>query len=288
MKNFLFALLLSTRVLDLISWLNRKRVPIICYHSVTSDADRVERDPHKQHIPLSLFLSHLDYLQEHHNVISLSQYVDARRNNRRLPDRSVVLTFDDGFEDFYTVAAPHLCQRRLPATVFIITERAYGRLIPKGESFLNWDQIRELAAAGIEIGSHTCSHVPLSELSLEEATKELSASRAFLESNVGCSPIPLSYPFGQTSESISRLAQALGFTCAIATDSGPNSEEASIFRLGRTVIASDDGVAPFAARVSGLTSWIDRCRRFLRAEQNVSWKRSFDRYGSTAPDFYPD
>jgi peptidoglycan/xylan/chitin deacetylase (PgdA/CDA1 family) len=288
MKKFLFALLFSTRVIGLISWLNRKRVSIICYHSVTSDADRVERDPYKQHIPLTRFLSHLDYLQENHNVISLSQYVDARRNNRRLPNRSVVLTFDDGFEDFYTVAAPHLRQRQLPATVFIITERAFGRSVPQGESCLSWDQIRELAAAGIEIGSHTCSHVPLSELSLEEVTKELSESRAFLESNVGCSPVPLSYPFGQTSESIAQLAQSLGFTCAIATDSGPNSKDASIFRLGRTVIASDDGVAPFAARVSGLTFWIAKCKRFLRAGESVSRQPSFRQYGSAAPDFYVD
>jgi peptidoglycan/xylan/chitin deacetylase (PgdA/CDA1 family) len=288
MKKFLFALLFSTRVISLISWLNRKRVPILCYHSVTSDSAPVARDPHKQHIPLKLFLSHLDYLREHHNVISLAQYVEARVNKRRLPDRSVVLTFDDGFEDFYTVAAPHLNQRKLPATVFIIIDRAFGRFVPKGESFLSWDQIRELAAAGIEIGSHSCSHLPLSELSREEATKELSESRALLESNLGCSPIPLSYPFGQTSESISRMAQSMGFTCAIASDSGPNSDKASIFRLSRTVIASDDDVAAFAARVSGLTSWITRCKRFLRAEQTVSWKPSFGQYGSTAPEFYVD
>ena len=288
MKKFLFALLYSTRAIGLISWLNRKRVSIICYHSVTDDADRVERDLYKQHIPLTRFLSHLDYLQAHHTVISLSQYVDARRNNLRLPNRSVVLTFDDGFEDFYTIAAPHLHQRRLPATVFIITERAFGRSVPKGESCLNWDQIRELAAAGIEIGSHTCSHLPLSEMSREEVTKELSESRALLESSVGCSPIALSYPFGQTSEAISRLAQSLGYACAIASDSGPNPENASMFRLSRTVIASDDDVAPFAARVSGLTSWIARCKRFLRAGESVSWQPSFRRYGSTAPDFYPD
>lgn len=288
MKQFLFALLFSTRVIGLISWLNRKRVPIICYHSVTSDPARVESDPHKQSIPLKLFLSHLDYLQEHHNVVSLSQYVNARRNNLRLPDRSVVLTFDDGFEDFYTVAAPHLNQRQLPATIFIITGHPSGQFVPNGESFLSWDQIRELAAAGIEIGSHTCSHLPLSELSLEEVTKELSESRALLESNVGCSPIPLSYPFGQTSESISRSAQSLGFTCAIASDSGPNSENSSIFRLSRTVIASDDDFAAFAARVSGLTSWITRCKRFLRAKQKVSWEPSFGRNGSMAPEFYPD
>jgi len=288
MKKTLFALLFSTRVINLISWLNRKRVPIICYHSVTGDAAPVARDPHKQHIPVKLFLSQLDYLQTHHNVISLSEYVEARRNKRKLPDRSVVLTFDDGFEDFYSVAAPHLYERKLPATVFIITDRVFGRFVPEGESFLSWDQIRELAAGGIEIGSHSCSHLPLSGLTREEGNKELSESRALLQSNVGCSPIPLSYPFGQTSESISRLAQSMDFTCAIASDSGPNREDASIFMLSRTVIASDDDVATFAARVSGLTSLIGRCKRFLGAEKTVSWRPSFGQYGSTAPEFYVD
>jgi peptidoglycan/xylan/chitin deacetylase (PgdA/CDA1 family) len=288
MKKTLFALLFSTRVINLISWLNRKRVPIICYHSVTSDAAPVARDPHKQHIPETLFLSHLDYLQGHHNVISLSEYVEARRKKRRLPDRSVVLTFDDGFEDFYSVAAPHLYERKLPVTVFIITDRAFGRFVPEGESFLSWDQIRELAAGGVEIGSHSCSHLPLSGLSREEVTKELSESRALLHSNVGCAPVSLSYPFGQTSESISRLAQSMGFTCAIASDSGPNTEDASIFLLSRTVIASDDDVATFAARVSGLTSLIGGCKRFLGAGKTVSWRPSFGQYGSTAPEFYVD
>jgi peptidoglycan/xylan/chitin deacetylase (PgdA/CDA1 family) len=263
MKKLLFALLVSTRAVHLISWLNRKRVSIICYHSVTSDAAPVERDPHKQHIPLRLFLRHLDYLQANYNPVSLSEYLQASRNKLKLPDYSVVLTFDDGFEDFYSVVAPHLFQRELPATVFIITDRAFGRFVPKGESFLNWEQIRELSASGIEIGSHSCSHLPLSELSLEEVTRELGESQALLESNVGCSPVPLSYPFGRTSESVSRLAHSLGYTCAIASDSGPNSEKASVYRLSRTVIASDDDVATFAARVSGLTSWINRCKRFV-------------------------
>jgi len=288
MKKLLFALLFSTRAIRFISWLNRKRVPIICYHSVTSDAAPVKRDPHKQHIPLRLFLRHLDYLQTNYNVVSLAEFVQARRNNLSLPDYSVVLTFDDGFEDFQSIAAPHLRQRKLPATVFIITDRAFGRFVPEGESFLNWDQIRALAAAGIAIGSHSCSHLPLSELSLEEVTKELSESRALLESNVGRGPIPLSYPFGQTSEPISRMAQSLGFTCAIASDAGPNSKDASIYQLSRTVIASDDDVAPFAARVSGLTWWISRGKRFLHVGQTVSWKPSFRQYGSTAQEFYVD
>lgn len=288
MKKHLFALLHSTRAIDLILWLNRKRVPIVCYHSVTSDTAPVHHDPHKQHLPLQLFLRQLDFLQRKYNVISLSEYVAATRAQRRLPDYSIVLTFDDGFEDFYTVVAPELRQREMPATVFVIIDRAFGRFVPSGESFLGWDQIKELAGGGIEIGSHSCSHLPLPELSLEEATKELSESRALMETRIGVSPVSLSYPFGQTSPAISGLAESLGYTCGIASDSGPNSFAAPLYQLSRTVIASDDDVSAFAARVSGLTWWISRCKRLFRAEPKVSWKPSFRQYRSTAPEFYVD
>ncbi len=288
MKKHLFALLHSTRAINLFAWLNRKRVPIVCYHSVTSDSSPVHHDPHKQHLPLRLFLRQLDFLQTKYNVISLSEYVDARRSNRHLPDYSVVLTFDDGFEDFYSVVAPQLKQRKLPATLFIITDRAFGRFIPNGEAFLNWDEIRELASAGIEIGSHSCSHLPLPGLSPDEVVKELSESRSLMEANLGVAPVSLSYPFGQTTPSIASVAKSLGFTCAIASDSGPNSASASIHQLSRTVIASDDDVSAFAARVSGLTSWISKCKRVFGAQPKVSWKPSFRQYGSTAPEFYVD
>jgi peptidoglycan/xylan/chitin deacetylase (PgdA/CDA1 family) len=224
MKKLLFALLYSTRVIDLISWFNRKRVPIICYHSVTSDSAPVHHDPYKQHVQLTLFLRHLDHLQQKHNVVSLADYVQARARNRRLPDRSVVLTFDDGFEDFYSVAAPHLTGRKLPATVFIIIDRACGRLVPDGESFLSWNQIRELAAAGIDIGSHSCSHVALPELSPADAKKELADSHRILSNTLGRSQISLSYPFGKASEPISRTAKSVGYICAIGHDGGPNSK----------------------------------------------------------------
>lgn len=288
MKKYLFALLHSTRAINLVSWVNRKRVPIICYHSVTSDTAPVPHDPHKQHLPLQLFLRQLDFVQSRYHVITLSDYVAARRAKRALPDYSIILTFDDGFEDFHSVVAPQLRQRNLPATVFVITDRAFGRFVPNGESFLDWDQIKELAEAGIEIGSHSCSHVPLPELSLKEAAKELSESRSHMETNIGVSPVSLSYPFGQTSPSISAMAESLGYACAIASDAGPNSDDASIYQLSRTVIASDDDVSAFAARVSGLTWWISKCKRIFRTEPKVSWKPSFRQYGSTAPEFYVD
>ena len=289
MKRFFFALLRSTRVISVIAWLNRKRVPILCYHSVTDGAEAVQPDPHKQHIPLHLFLQHLDYLKKKHNVVSLPEFQKARRERRALPDYSVVLTFDDGFEDFYKVVAPHLGRRKLPATVFVITERAGDSFVSNGESFLSWAEIRELASSGIDIGSHTCSHPYLPDLSVLDVTKELSESQAAIRSQLDQGQISLSYPYGQVSESISRLAKSIGYSCAIASDAGPNDQSANLYELSRTVIASDDDIATFSARVSGLTWWISRGTRLFRSETDVSWEPSFSRrYGSTAAQSYLD
>src|SRR5258707_2597018 len=178
MKKFLFALLQSTRVLCLVSWLNRRKVTILSYHSVIDSDEPVLPDSHKQHLPLRIFRKHLDYLQHHSTVISLDDFLRAKREHRRLPNYSVVLTFEDGFEDFYTVVASQLRQRQLAATVFVITYRADGRLPPNGESFLSWQQVEELALSGLEVGSHTCSHPRLPDLTSEEVRRELADSRA--------------------------------------------------------------------------------------------------------------
>lgn len=263
MKKYLFALLQSTRVLRLVSWMNRKKVTILSYHSVLDGDEPVPADPHKQHLPLRLFQKHLDYLQNHCTVLSLVDFLRAKHEHRRLPNYSVVLTFEDGFEDFYTVAAGPLRQRQLPATVFVITDRADGRLPPNGESFLSWPQVRELALSGIEIGSHTCSHPKLPELPLDEVRRELADSRAAIMDHVNQPHVPLSYPHGLTTESISRMAQSLGYSCATTTALGPNGRDPDIFALNRTTIASDDDLATFAARVSGLTWWISAARSLL-------------------------
>lgn len=283
MKKFLFARLHSAGVIRAISWVNRKRVPILCYHSVIDSEHHILSDPHKQHIPLPLFLQHLDYLQKYHRVLSLNDFQRARRENRPLPDNAVVLTFDDGFQDFATVVAPHLISRSLPATVFVITDRAYGNLPPNGETFLTWEEIRELVKSGLDVGSHTCGHPRLTDLALPDVMRELSESQAAVRIHTQQPEVALSYPFGLTSEQIARLASSAGYSCAIAADCGPNPQKVNLHALSRTVIASDDDVPSFAARVSGLTWWIARIRRAFRADGKESRARSFRGSYSSAP-----
>ena len=281
MKRYLFALLHATRALNLVSWLNRRKVTILCYHSVIGSREPVRHDPYKQHIPLHLFLEHLDYLQSNYRVISLADFLRAKQKNGRLPDYSVVLTFDDGFQDFSTVAAGHLAGRKLPATVFVITDRAYGKLPQNGEAFLSWSEIQALAASGTHVGSHTCSHPRLPDLPFDELRRELADARTAILSHVGQEAVPLSYPYGLTSEAISKLVQSLGYCCGIGGELGPNGIDADIFALSRTVVASDDDLATFAARVSGLTWWANRLRGIFGSRNGKVRKSAFSpSYGS--------
>ena len=287
MKRSLFALLHATRALNLVSWLNRRKVTILCYHSITAGREPVSHDPYKQHIPLHLFLEHLDHVQSHYRVISLADFLRAKRENSRLPDYSVVLTFDDGFQDFSTVAAGHLTQRKLPATVFVITDRAYGKLPPNGETFLSWPEIQALAASGTQVGSHTCSHPRLPDLPFDELRRELADARTAILSHVRQESVPLSYPYGQTSEAISRVVQSLGYCCGIGGELGPNGSDADVFALSRTVVASDDDLATFAARVSGLTWWASRLRGILGSRNGKDREPGYSpSYGSIAAGTY--
>ena len=126
MKKLFFALLHRAGLLRLVAWAYRRRAVFLCYHSVTKSPHPAPEDP-ELHTPLANFAAQLDCLQRHRRVIALGDYLAARREGRRLPDYSAVLTFDDGTCNFLTVVAPLLAERGLPAAAFVITEKAGGR-----------------------------------------------------------------------------------------------------------------------------------------------------------------
>jgi peptidoglycan/xylan/chitin deacetylase (PgdA/CDA1 family) len=277
-KRLLFALLMFTGVTRLMAFLNRRRVTILCYHSVTAQKPPIKDDPYKLHIPISLFLKHLGYLRRFHNVISLDEFLAAVREQRELPDHSVVLTFEDGVRNFLTVAAPHLKRLGMPATTFIITDHTSLAQRPNAnhqwqpaddKTFLSWPDVDELSQTGIQFGSHTCSHSNLTELSHAEAGKELTYSHDALRAHLSQSHFPLSYPFGQVSDEVRQLAQEAGYSCGITTTFGVNDLNSDLFALRRMIIAGDDDVATFAARVSGLTARVNNLRRGPVAENDL-------------------
>ena len=282
-KKFFFALLFATRLTRLVAWLNRNKTTILCYHSVTRLPEADPNDPNKLHLPLESFADHLDYLQQHYQLISLGEYVKARRQNVKLPPNTAILTFDVGKRNFLTVVAPMLRERGVVATSFIITGEKFtknnsalnGNWTPEDDdSYLSWSEIKQLAATGVEFGSHTSSHAPLPELSAPEAHDELGNSLNDLKVHVGQNHFPLSYPYGRATEVAIRLSRELGYSCAVTTVLGQNNADCDLFTLRRIVIASDDDLATFAARASGLTSWYSRLAGLIFKRSAEPWELS--------------
>ncbi len=278
MKQVLFALLHHAGIFRLFAWLNRRHARILSYHSVLDSAIPLTHDTYKQHIPRPLFQKHLDYLSRHYNVITLAQLIAAEREGRQLPDYSIVLTFEDGFSDFHWVAMPELEKRHLRATVFVITDFAGGNSGPNGESYLTWQEIRDLSDRGFYIGSHTCSHPDLTVLSTGQASSELVDSLAAIRRHVDQNQIALSYPYGFTSQKVVSLARKAGYLCAVGDRFVDTvSDDNRLFALSRVTIASDDSVPALAARVSGFAAW---ARRVFRSDSEPMPER----YPESLPD----
>jgi len=297
LKKYFFAFLHYFGLIKLAAWLNRKKVMILCYHCVTPRPDLISSDPWKMFLGADSFASQLDFLKKNYNVISLQEYIDARRCCRPLPPYSVVLTFDDGKRNFLTVIAPFLANLNLSATTFVVvgnTDKAFfvnGSRNPHGwkpeddRQDLSWEDINRLMKnEKIEIGSHTLTHPSLSEISCDEAESELKLSYEHLLNRTQSANVAIAYPHGQASEEIMKLAETVGYSCGLTNIDAGNDFETNLFSLNRTVIKSDDDPYLFAARLAGITWRLKQLKNLVRVS-NVKAGMSKDEKLKLNEDF---
>ncbi len=175
-------------------------ISILTYHSLDTSGSVVSVAPED-------FASQMACIAESgHRGIALREAVAHREAKGNWPSRSVVLTFDDGFRNFYDAAMPVLAQHGFTATVFIVSDymgrRNDWEIPPAGlgsRDILTWPQAVELSANGIEIGSHTRTHPDLRRLSGTEAQQEIAGSRIEIEDHLGRQVQSFAYPFGETN-----------------------------------------------------------------------------------------
>lgn len=146
--------------------------------------------------------------------VSLREAIDHRAARGQWPERSVALTFDDGFANFHDAALPVLTRHGFTATVFVISGHVGSRNDwddpPPGlgvHEMLSWPQIAEMSAAGIEIGAHTRNHKDLRQLSTAEAQEEIGGSRVEIEDRLGQPVESFAYPFGYVSPTSLEIVQ---------------------------------------------------------------------------------
>jgi len=179
------------------------RIVVLMYHQVGEPASRYR-------IPLWKFAQQLDWLRDHgYTVISLAQAYDAVLNGGPLPDKPVVITFDDGTAGQWA-AAQVLEAHEMHAAFFIVA----------GHSELTPDQLRTLVAHGHEIGSHSLTHAHLPLVGADQRWREVAASREQLAAIVGEPPRFFAYPYGEYDAATIAAVQAAGYDGALAAWGG--------------------------------------------------------------------
>ncbi|MCA9837965.1 MAG: polysaccharide deacetylase family protein [Trueperaceae bacterium] len=216
------------------------RFPILMYHSVAENASEMFQP---WCIRPEQFEDHLVFLQQAgYQSLTLSQYLQELNKGKPLPEKSIVLTFDDGFLDFYTTALPLLQRYGFTATLYIATAyvgQSSKWLEFEGESqrpLVNWAQIREIHEAGIEIGAHTHTHPELDLLSNHQVLAELKTSKHLLEDALGVETKSLAYPHGYFSQRIRALAIEAGYDNACAVKHAMSKAQDDRFALSRVDI----------------------------------------------------
>ena len=185
---------------------------ILTYHSISEGTSPLKIAPR-------LFAEQIEWLRSNARVAPLEEVVDYLAESKPLPARTVVLTFDDGFADFYTHAAPVLKQAHMPAVVFLPTAFCGGTNRWPGQPgwveeqpLMSWGQVSELAEAGFSFGSHTVTHPDLSIVREPALEHEIAGSKSEIEQQTGREVKFFCYPYGhfndQARQSVSRHYRA--------------------------------------------------------------------------------
>jgi peptidoglycan/xylan/chitin deacetylase (PgdA/CDA1 family) len=234
----------------------RRGLIVLMYHKVNDQPNNTLTVSPKE------FRRQIAYLAEHHRVVTPDEVLRAVETEAGLPERAVLLTFDDGYLDILTNAYPVLQEHGFRALLFIATDFLGGRRLPHDEGLttynptLAWELITEVQNV-FEIGSHGCSHRIMTRMSIEEATREIQQSKAIIEARLGREVRAFSYPKGSILDFNSELEAAVrkaGYRLCFTTipRANPMVGEATFnpFRLSRYNV-ENFGLPYFKSQLDG-------------------------------------
>jgi peptidoglycan/xylan/chitin deacetylase (PgdA/CDA1 family) len=219
------------------------RVPILMYHYVSwppANADRYRRD---LSVAPEQLAEHLAYLQgQGYQGITFYDLLNHLAWGQPLPDRPIILTFDDGYRDNYDNAFPLLRQYGFPATFFVLTE-VTSQGVP---DYMTWDQLREMAAAGMDIECHSRVHDDLPKISYDRLVWQVLGCREMIEAELGQRPRFVAYPSGQFNEEVAAVFASDHYWGGITTQQGAWHSSDNLFALQRLRVRNTTGVEHLA------------------------------------------
>jgi peptidoglycan/xylan/chitin deacetylase (PgdA/CDA1 family) len=186
----------------------------------------------------------------------LETWAEAAASKRPLPGRAVVLTFDDGYQDFADCAWPILDGYGFRAIVLLITDAVGGEYAldfarDHPSRLMGWNTILDLRDGGVAFGSHSTSHRPLTGLSPAEVVRDAARSRAVLARALGHDVSCFAYPYGDSDAVVQHLVGAAGFRFGLGTRPGLNGPADPLLQLRRVEVSGLDSMGRFIARLAG-------------------------------------
>lgn len=258
-------LILGAASWPLLAWNKSKGMRVIYYH-------RVNPYPFQQLGPVSreititptAFEKQLTWLKTAGYRSANPHELKAVLNGTQVADpKSVVITFDDGFEDNYLWAHKILLKHGFQGIFFITTDYVGADQGPEwtvGDApdcgrFLRWEQLRQMQNEGAIIASHTCSHRILTTLNDQDLTHELMTSRAVLAEKIGIDTPWFAYPAGDEDARTRTAVEIAGYNIAFTTVPGTTDSATNRMAVPRSEVSASDSLWVFRMKMSGLLDW---------------------------------
>jgi peptidoglycan/xylan/chitin deacetylase (PgdA/CDA1 family) len=195
-------------------------------------------------------------------------WVACIRGQGEIPDRSVMITFDDAYADLAEFALPVLEKHGYPATVFVPTSLVGGELRcnPRQPgprlAIMSREQISKWSNRGVTFGSHSRTHTDLLSISIEQAQEEIASSKLALEEIVEHPVTAFAYPYGKFDSDVERIVGS-NYSAAFTTEQGINDSSTPLTRLKRTMVQHKDTVADVLLRARYGKSVLDKVRSMV-------------------------
>lgn len=241
------------------------------YHSIRSSTDGDVWPYYETTTTPEMFAEHMAFLGRNgYRTIGLGELCQRLQEGRQ-DERWIVITFDDGYSDFYVHAYPVLAKFGFTATVFLPT--AFIGLTRKqfnGKPCLTWTEVRELSSKGIAFGSHTVSHPHLRELKRDEILEELRRSRETIEQELGLKIDAFSYPFAfpETDATfraqLQEMLETSGYNNGVCTTIGRADARRNRLFMKRLPVNSCDDRRLFEAKLAGAYDWVSTPQRWFK------------------------
>ena len=174
--------------------------------------------------------SHIAYLQEGgFTIMALPEIIERFQSGRTVPDRTVAISIDDAYLSVYEEGWPRFRDAGFPITLFVAT----GPIDRNLRGYMSWDQLCELQAAGVSIGSQTNSHPHMHRISIDAVKEELSSSNQRFIDELGLRPELFAYPYGEYNLEVIEAVKEAGFIAAFGQNSGIMHKDDLLYELPR-------------------------------------------------------